>query len=796
MFQNTKYILVLLTLFYGTLSAQTVSIRVNDASGSGLPGAAVQIIHAADSLSTFGITDVNGYVYFDNAADGLHFIKINFIGYQPFVTYFFITKEIRQFEFVLVANAITLEGITITAKKPLIRQEDDKMIIDPEPLAGLSTNTLEILENTPGLYVDQDGGIFISAASPAAVYVNGRELKMSTQEISTILKSLPPGSVEKIEIIRTPSAKYDASASGGIINIVLKKGVKIGRFGSVSAGMNQGRYGNRFAGFSYNNSSDKSAIYINGNYNINDRLDEINSVRLLKDESTVVQTSDNRNKQHSPMLGFGITFDPGKKTSFSYDGRINVNFRNSDAKNLNIVQDKEHHLLSESTNITESESFFFNMQQDFGCKVKLDTTGSEIDNKISYTFIQNAQDQNISTHFILPIDSTILVLGDNFHKRHFLVLQSDVLKILPWHLKLETGIKASWQFFESSAAYNLNLGGIMIADTIRSNNYDYDENITSMYAQLSRPLLADFQLKVGLRCEYGRMDGRQFSPVDTGFVVSRTDFFPYIYLSRKVFEMMGVKLFGYLIYRKTISRPGYQELNPSVRFIDQYLLETGNPSLTPQFTDNYEMNISYNDMPVFAVGKSITRDAFSMVMYADESNPDLLLRTYDNVGSNTELYFRAMAGIPPGGRYFFAIGCQYSKNTYNGLYENAPYTFSRDSWRFFTFHSLTLFKETKLTVSGFMMENGMWNFYELEDFGRLNIGMTRTFYNKQLSVSVYARDILGTDFNKFTFKLGSVNSTGERYTDQRRIGFSIRYNFGIKKKEEQKGLNGFDEDVQ
>ena len=104
-----------------------------------------------------------------------------------------------------------------------MRQEDDKTIVDPENLAASSTSGYEVLEKTPGLFVDQDGNIYLNSTTPATIYINGREQKMSTADIASLLKSLPPNSIASIEILRTPSAKYDASGGGGIVNIVLKK---------------------------------------------------------------------------------------------------------------------------------------------------------------------------------------------------------------------------------------------------------------------------------------------------------------------------------------------------------------------------------------------------------------------------------------------------------------------------------------------------------------------------------------------------------------------------------------------
>ena len=146
-----------------------------------------------------------------------------------------------------------------------------------------------------------------------------------------------------------------------------------------------------------------------------------------------------------------------------------------------------------------------------------------------------------------------------------------------------------------------------------------------------------------------------------------------------------------------------------------------------------------------------------------------------------------------GGKYFFAIGAQYNLLEYDGFYENEPLTFTNGSWRLFTFHSLNLHKETKLTVSGFMMTNGQWNFYELKNFGQLNVGLSQNFFNKKLTVTINARDILRTMVTEFEFNQGSIYSYGNRYTDNRRFGINIRYNFGIKTKEERRGLPGFEE---
>src|SRR5205085_4753445 len=146
-------------------------------------------------------------------------------------------------------------------------------------------------------------------------------------------------------------------------------------------------------------------------------------------------------------------------------------------------------------------------------------------------------------------------------------------------------------------------------------------------------------LKVGTRVENTNMVGNQLVPKDTSFAIHRTDLFPYIYLSRKVMRIAGYDLTAYLVYRRTITRPAYEYLNPSPRFIDPYLYETGNPSLRPQFTKNYEANVSVNDRPIVAIGMNNTKDIFTQVVYPTDSSKRVSSRTYDNLGANKEMYF-------------------------------------------------------------------------------------------------------------------------------------------------------------
>jgi len=772
----------------------TVGIFITDKENTPLAGATVHLVSGEDSLRVSGIANVDGMASFEKVRSGIYSLEVTYVGFEPYNKTVRIREEKEEISVIMLEDAVSLGEVTVTARRPLIRQEDDKMIIDPEPLAMMSTNTLEILESTPGLFVDQDGGIFLSSATPATIYINGREQKMSSQDINTILRNLPPGSVDRIEVIRTPSARFAASSSGGIINVVLKRGFKIGRFGSVTSGFNQGSAGNRFLGATVNSSGDNSSSYLNLNYSNNNAFEEINSLRLLSEDFRLDQSAITSRSTHQGYVGYGYGYEFSPDLNFSYDGRINGSLPVSDSRNVNFINGVEGTMLSKTDNLVNNNSRFLSIQQDFGLNRKLDTLGSEWDTKLSYSFNRNNNFQDYQNDFIFPVNTLVFGEGDNDQTRHFVQLRTDLAYKLPFNFTLETGISGDFQQYGSDADFKINTAGNLENDTRRTNAFNYNEQISAGYLQFSKLLGWKVLLKTGFRAEHTYMQGNQTIPADTSFVVNRTDFFPYVYLSRPVFQIEGFSLQSFLIYRRTITRPGYQSLNPYINYIDQFLYEVGNPALKPQFADNFEANISFNDFPVFAVGRNYTRDIFSPVVYQFPEDETIAVRTFDNLGTSRETYFRALAGIPPGGTYFFAAGAQYNLNEYDGFYENEPLTFSRGSWRFFTFHMLRLGKNTRLTASGFMMTKGLMNFYELETFGQLNLGLRQTFLDNKLTVSLSARDVLRTMVTEFTLNQGSISTSGNRYTDNQRFGINIRYNFGIPERRQREQQNMFEFD--
>lgn len=767
----------------------SVSIKVVNAKREPVPYATLIVTSAKDTLQNKKeVSDSSGIAIFD-LIYGQYLVSVSAVNYAPFQNGINVKNETPSFIFTAENVSKTLQAVTVTATRPVIRQEDDKTIVDPENLAASSTNAYEILEKTPGLFVDQDGNIYLNSTTPATIYINGREQKMSTADIATMLKNLPPNSIATIEILRTPSAKYDASGGGGIVNVVLKKGVKIGLTGSFTVGGNQGHYGNRFIGLNLNNNNGKVTTYLNMQYARRNYYEEVRTDRRFAADSLLSQDAFSLYPTNNYYIGFGINFPLTKKWELSFDSRINYsNFINTTNNLSQIIKVSSGDVITKNLSDVANDGNTFNLSQGFSSKYKIDSAGSEWTTDLSYNYSPNNSDQSFSNTFIIPVIPVVGGDGKIKTQLHFISAQTNLLYKFPKKVTIETGLKSTYVGFNNTTDYFRTSSGNRIKDIGRTSAFKYKENINAIYLQASKTFYG-ITVKVGSRVENTNMQGNQLTPNDTSFTIHRTDLFPYVYISRNLMKIMKYDLRGYLVYRRTINRPGYGLLNPSQRYVDQYLFETGNPSLRPQFTQNYEANISVDERPILAIGVNDTKDIFTNVVYQADSSRSIAYRTYDNLGKNKEIYFRAIGAIPPGGKYFIVAGLQYNHNFYQGLYENKPLSFKRGSWSIFTYQTLKLTSTTQISLNGFARFNGQLQFYELSNFGSLNFSVNQQLLKKKLVVSMSVNDIFLTNNNHFEIRQGSVDATGFRTGDTRRFGFNIRYNFGIRKKEDNNPLN-------
>jgi iron complex outermembrane recepter protein len=782
---NYKFvpIILLLILSYST-KAQNVKLQIivkNEKNELQLNTTA-QLLNTKDS-SIYAVKILKSAVFFNVKKNTSYFLRIT----STSINTVFQNIQILDADTLLEINATTkskkLDDVVITNAKKFITQDDDKTIVDAEPIAISSTNALEILEKTPGAIVDQDGNVYLNSATAATIYINGREMKLSPSDVASMLKSLPANSVSKIEILRNPSAKYDAASSGGIINIVLKKGVKLGLNGTVDLSHFQGVYGTETIGFSLNNSKNKFNTYLTYNFTNRTNFLILNSEQPLGN-TIRVQESYTKFPASTNSAGGGFDYTINKKWNINFDTRFTANNNRSHVNNdINILNKTNQTIkIGENLSIVDNTGPTYFSGNTLATKYKIDSLGSDWSNSLDYTYFQSKNIQNYNNATFFPNPQLLIGNGDIDNVKNIIAFKSDLVLKTKAKYTIETGTKLNFVISNSNARFLSDTGTGKFINTFQTNKYKYDENIAAFYFQVAKTFKG-LTIKPGVRLEHTDILGTQLIPTNQDFKIKRTDLFPYIFIKHKLGKALGFTLMGNMVYRKSITRPFFEALNPVPRYADQYTYDVGNPTLRPQITDNYEFSVNANEFPIFSVGLNDIKDIFTTLTNA---KADTLFRTWDNLGRNKELYLRLVGGIPPGGKYFFYLGTQANAINYDGIYNSEMFKYKRTSWLLFTFHSYKVSPTLNVSMNAWARINGVSNFFELKTFGTLNFTANKSVLKKKLNIILTSNDVLRTNKIMFNVNVPKFVGNGINYSDTRRIGIGLKYTFGAKPKTEPK----------
>ena len=773
----------LLLMFVQRGEAQNITVTITSTTDKNeLVNATTAILQFPDStvLSTKTSTKATVFSLNNNTT---YILKITAVNIKTFYRKFETGNSDTTLNVVLSTLTKQLDAVVVTARTPLMKQEDDKTIVDAEQLAGSSTNAFEVLEKTPGAIVDQDGNVYLNSATPATIFINGREIRLSAADIANLLKNLPASSISKIEVLRNPSAKFDAASSGGIVNIVLKKGVKLGVNGSIDASHFQGVYGSQAIGFNVNNSKEKLNTYLSYNYSKKLNLEVLESNRYTAGGGLFVQDAYTRFNNTNNYLGGGFSYEANKKLSLSYDARISATQNNSDVvNNIKISSLRTGNVFGKNASLINNEGPSLYIGNGIAAKYKLDTLGSEWSNTLDYTYYRGESAQQYSNLNILPSRNTLVGDGNVLNNKNILAYKSDLILKAKKKYTIELGTKLTYSLSKNNSAYFSDTSTGKYVDRLQTNRFRYTENIAATYFQVAKTF-GGLTVKPGIRLEYTDIRGQQIIPADTTFSIKRTDLFPYIFLRHKIARLFGFNLVGSAIYRRSITRPFYESLNPYPRYVDQYTYDVGNPGLQPQFTTNYEFSVNADEFPVFSIGLNDIKNIFTTLTY---SRGDTLFRTYDNLGTNKEIYMRAIIGIPPGKKYFFYAGTQMNIMNYKGLYDNVPFTFKQSSFTFFMFQNYKPTPTLTLSLNGFMRVNSVVNFFEIKPFGGLTFSGNKSILKKKMNVIVTVNDIFKTNSNRFVINQPNFAADGFRFNDRRKLGIALKYNFGLKPRVEKR----------
>jgi outer membrane receptor for ferrienterochelin and colicin len=596
-----------LILFSSEADAQTtgtvkgkISGRIKDAATK-LPVEYATIAlckQGSTSPLTSTASDSKGSFAINNISNGEYLIYVDFLGYQRAIvehlTISNTAKSITLNNIVLSANQKTLKDVNITAQAGTVENKIDKMVYntanDLTAQGGVAT---DILKKVPMVTVDIDGNVELLGNPSVKFLINGKPSSIFGASLSDALQSIPASQIKSIEVITSPGAKYDASGTAGIINIILKDNKVEGYNGSINASV-----GTRLENTSINLNARKKNFGVNLFFSGNKTL-RSQTLSTRTRASTSKDTTQNQLQngygnleRNGAQTGMNIDWNLGKHDdlnagiAYHYFSNYNDGLTNQEDQSVKTGFAPFSDLLS----LRNSNSTFGEKAVDVHLEYKktFKKEGQELDASYSTSFNNNNGDYYQKLDYVNNAVPSSGSTGSNPGRDHESEIALDYTYPFTDDFTIETGAKTELETINSTSIINpFNTGtGTFIYDPNQSNSFKYSRNVYAYYVSATFKLFNFFDVKAGLRDEY-TTTGVDFA----GANIPDYNFLsPSIVFQHKLTKTQTIKL----SYSKRIERPDFGDLNPFVNSADPYNISYGNPNLHPEIGNNFELGYNHS----------------------------------------------------------------------------------------------------------------------------------------------------------------------------------------------------------
>ena len=546
--------------------------------------ATVSLFKGSDNAPFNGVvTDGKGNFRLDNLAPGTYKLTVSFIGYPTKTIYPVTTtlsKPDRNLETILLApSQRILKEVVVTGQAALVENKIDKLVYNVEKdITASGTTASDVLSKVPMVSVDLSGNVSVRGDQNVRLLINGKSTGSSAANLSDILRSIPADQIKNIEVITSPSAKYDAEGSAGIINIITKQKNVSGFSGSVNGGLGT-RQNNGNANLNYN----QGRFHLTGNLgsflswpqtstsDFEQRIqnDTINTSTSTKGTSRV--------SRHAIFSSISAGYDFNAFNSINSTFRL-THFSFTTKGTSNTISAVPYSLTSDGTNS------FNNFDWSIDYTHKFDDKGHELD--FSTQWSRGSGTNNYTNGYTAAFpDLTNNINSTNNEYTFQLDYTLPVNKVL----KVEAGAKTIIRRINSVSdyyAYDQNSG--LTFDPVLSNTYKYDQNVYAGYTVLTFTLPQKWSVLAGVRDENTNIHGdpenasQNLSPFSQDY----NTFIPSLTIQKQLKDNNTIKA----VYSRRISRPSLQFLNPFVNVSSPQNQTAGNPELSPEISNTYELD--------------------------------------------------------------------------------------------------------------------------------------------------------------------------------------------------------------
>jgi len=594
--------------------------RVLDADGKNIEFATVALLKDSALVKTT-FTEKDGLFSFDKLSFGKYLIKISVVGspiYQTDTLVLSASHAVIELSYIkITAGATNLKEVNISGQKAFVERKIDRTVVNVDALiSNAGTSALDVLSKSPGVNVDQNGVISLKGKSGVAIFIDDKPTYLSGADLDNYLRSLPSSSLDQIELMTNPPAKYDAAGNGGVINIKTKKTKTAGFNGGINLSLNQGELSRSNNSLNFNYRKDKINVFGNLSYNLNNSFTDLDLNRKYKNADGSAKSYFNQNsyfRRHGNTFNLktGLDYYASEKTTWGVVltgmNRISKQVNNNTSNLSNASMQLDSVIRAENIDQIKYQNAGVNLNY----RHKFKQAGRELTFDADYLLYRNQTDQTYYNFSYLPGGSLKyqdILTGNLPSDIDIYTAKMDYSHPLENKWKLDAGVKTAYTKTDNIADYFNTANGKTSADYEKSNHFLYEENINAVYLNMSREG-KQFSLQAGLRYENTVSNGHQLGNLikpDSSFKRTYNSLFPTLYFSYKL-DTAGNNQLG-LNYGRRIDRPYYQDLNPFFSPLDKFTYYVGNPFLKPSFTQSIELSHTFKNKITTTFGYSWVRD--------------------------------------------------------------------------------------------------------------------------------------------------------------------------------------------
>ena len=735
----------------------------------------ITVYSASDSsLVTGGVTDTEGKFKIAALQPGAYYLTIKFIGYQEYKNDIFnITKEdnfIKIGQINLDVDAQNLSELDVVADKRQVLFKIDKKVINPSQfLAAQGGSAVDILANTPSVSVDIEGNVSMRGSSNFMVLING---KPTPFEASDALAQIPASSIENIEIITNPSAKYDPDGAAGIINIITKKKSQEGWNGIANASAST--LGSYSGDFLFNFSGDNIQWYFGGNRSDRLRFADYSNASgtinaLTGDTSHIIQEGERLMNFNTNALKTGFSYDINPKNAVGLEvqmglkgrnfesdlnnkewttgGAIAQSFANADTKSDDtfggFTLSQKTQFGDDKTHLLESSVFYQRQKGDES------TFSNKLDNNDIPLVIQETWGNNTEEEWMIKTDYT-----------------------RPWEKgKFEAGyqMKLDKEWSDYDAKF----------DTVADNSIFYSATdfyrlINSTYATFSGEQ-GQFGYQFGLRGEHTL---RRLQDQDETIIneIKRMDWYPSLHFSYNLNTDQSFMA----SYTRRIDRPRSHYLDPYISWRDPNNVRKGTPELIPEYTNSYELSYQWRFDTHFLSVELFHRKVENKIERIRKPYQDgVLMSTYANTGEDfsTGIEMMLKYDLTP----WWTANASASLYDYrlNVLpeYENSVYATQSNNWNARLSNTFKASPTLRLQFDAMYRSASVMASGKTSAMAFSSLAVKKSFFQRKLDVGVSVIDIFNTAKMERTSSSSSFYSNYTFDMKSPYLQFSLTYLF-------------------